>query len=190
MESKWRCGFKITRYFAYLQQLYPLFGDAPAFMFSRIGFPVKRPKQCTTSLLNAFDKVLERVVFKHLIYLYNHFRDNNILIPLQSGFIPKDSIINQLTFLYDKLCQALDNGKKVRVVFCDISKAFDRVWHAGLLCKLEALGISGSLLSWFSSYLSNRRQRVTLPGVYSDWKYIKAGVPQGSIKGTFSFFCI
>ena len=51
----------------------------------------------------------------------------------------------------------------------------------GLLCKLEAVGISGSLLSWFSSYLSNRRQRVTLAGAYSDWKYIKAGVPQGSI---------
>ena len=115
------------------------------------------------------------------------FRDNNILTPLQSGFIPKDSTINQLTFLYDKFCQALDNGKEVRVVFCDISKTFDRVWHAGLLCKLEAVGISGSLLSWFSSYLSNRKQRVTLPGVYSDWKHIKAGVPQGSILGPLLF---
>ena len=130
------------------------------------------------SLLNALDKVAERVIFKHL---YNHFRDNNILTPLQSGFIPKDSTINQLTFLYGKFCQALDNGKEVRVVFCEISKAFYRVWHAGLLCKLEAVGISSSLLSWFSSYLSYRRQRVTLPGAYSDWKYIKAGVPQGSI---------
>lgn len=136
------------------------------------------------SLLNALDKVAERVVFKHL---YNHFRDNNILTPLQSGFIPKDSTVNQLTFLYDKFCQALDNGKEVRVVFCDISKAFDRVWHAGLLCKLEAVGISGSLLAWFSSYLSNRRQRVTLPGVYSNWNHIKAGVPQGSILGPLLF---
>ena len=122
------------------------------------------------SLLNALDKVAERVVFTHL---YNHFRDNNILTPLQSGLIPKDSTIKQLTFLYNKFCQALDNGKEVRVVFCDISKAFDRVWHAGLLCKREAVGISDSLLSWFSSYLSNRRQRVTLPGVYYDWKYIR-----------------
>ena len=71
-------------------------------------------------LLNALDKVAERVVFKHL---YNYFRDNNILTLFQSRLIPKDSTINQLTFLYDKFCQALDDGKEVRVVFCDISKA-------------------------------------------------------------------
>ena len=106
---------------------------------------------------------------------------------MQSGFIPKDSTINQLTFLYDKFCQALDDGKEVRVVFCDISKAFDRVWHAGLLCKLEAVGVSGNLLLWFRSYLSNRRQRVVLPGVHSNWNYIKAGVPQGSILGPLLF---
>ena len=81
-----------------------------------------------------------------------------------------DSTINQLTFLYENVCQALDNGKEVRVVCYDISKAFDRVWHAGLLCKLKAVGTYSSLLSWFSSYLSNRRQRVTLPGVYSNLK--------------------
>ena len=136
------------------------------------------------SLLNALDKVTERVIFKHL---YNYLRDSNILTPLQSGFIPKDSTINQLTFLYDKFCQALDDGKEVRVVFCDISKAFDRVWHAGLLCKLEAVGVSGNLLLWFRSYLSNRRQRVVLPGVHSNWNYIKAGVPQGSILGPLLF---
>ena len=109
------------------------------------------------SLLSCLEKVSERVVFKHL---YNHFRDNGILSPLQSGFIPGDSTTNQLTFPYNTFCQALDSGKEVRVVVCDVSKAFDRVWHKGLLCKLRAAGISGSLLSWFSSYLSERRQRV------------------------------
>ena len=107
------------------------------------------------SLLSCLEKVPERVVFKHL---FNHFRDNGILSPLQSGFIPGDSTTNQLTFLYNSFCQALDSGKEVRVVFCDVSKAFDRVWHKGLLCKLRAAGVSGNLLSWFSSYLSGRRQ--------------------------------
>ena len=92
------------------------------------------------SLLSCLEKVSERAVFKHL---YNHFHDNNILTPLQSGFIPGDSTTNRLTFLYNSFCQALDSGKEVRVVFCDISKAFDRVWHKGLLCKLKAIGISG-----------------------------------------------
>ena len=136
------------------------------------------------SLLNCLEKVPERVVFKHL---YNHFRENNILSPLQSGFIPGDSTTNQLAFLYNTFCQALDSGKEVRVVFCDVSKAFDRVWHKGLLCKLKAAGISGNLLSWFSSYLSERRQRVILPGTQLDWNYIQAGVPQGSILGPLLF---
>ena len=79
------------------------------------------------SLLNAESKVFERLVFKHL---FHHLRDNNILTPLQSGFIPGDSTVNQLTFLYNTFCRALDEGKEIKVVFCDIKKAFDRVWHA------------------------------------------------------------
>ena len=112
------------------------------------------------SLLSFLEKVSERTVFKHL---YNHFHDNNILTPLQSGFIPGDSTTNQLTFLYNTFCQVLDSGKEVRVVFCNVSKAFDRVWHKSLPCKLKESGVSGSLSSWLGSYLSNRRQRVTLP---------------------------
>ena len=110
-----------------------------------------------------------------------------MLSTLQSGFIPGDSTVNQLTFLYHIFCEALDAGKEVRAVFCDISKAFDRVWHAGLIHKLEAAGATGEVLIWFKNYLSDRRQRVVLPGVSSDWTYIRAGVPQGSILGPLLF---
>ena len=134
--------------------------------------------------LNSEDKVIERLIFKHL---YNHLRDNNILSSLQSGFIPGDSTVNQLTYLYNVFCQALDSGKEVRAVFCDISKAFDRVWHAGLLLKLQAAGVTGKVLAWFKSYLSDRRQRVVIPGGTSDWTSIYAGVPQGSILGPLLF---
>ena len=76
----------------------------------------------------------------------------------------------------------------MRVVFCRlISKAFDRVWHESLLLKLEAAGISGNLLLWFRSYLTNRKQRVVLPGAESEWTYIRVGVPQGSILGPLLF---
>ena len=138
------------------------------------------------SLLNSEDKVLERLVFKHL---FNHLRDNNLLSSLQSGFLPGDSTVNQLTFLYNTFCQALDSGKEVRAVFCDISKAFDRVcvWHAGLLAKLQAAGVSGNIHAWFADYLSDRKQRVVLPGAVSDWTYIRARVPQGSILGPLLF---
>ena len=128
------------------------------------------------SLLSNLDKALERLVFT---YLYNHFLDNNILASFQSSFRPGDPTVNQLAYLYDTFCHALDSGKEIRVVFCDISKAFDRVWHNGLIHKLKAAGVTGNLLQWFTSYLENKKQRVVLSGVKSIWNYIKAGIPQG-----------
>lgn len=136
------------------------------------------------SLLSTIGKVLEKVIHKHL---YNYFHENRVLTSLQSGFVPGDSTVNQLADLYNTFCKALDDGKEVRAVFCDISKAFDRVWHVGLIYKLKVAGVSGSLLDWFSDYLSNRKQRVVLPGGKSEWSYIRAGVPQGSILGPLLF---
>ena len=136
------------------------------------------------SLLNSEDKVSERLVLKHL---YNHLHRHNLISSLQSSFMPGDSTVNQFAYLYNTFCQTLDVGKEVRVVFGDISKAFDRVWHSGLLLKLQAAGVTGEVLAWFKSYLSNRKQRVVLPGAVSDWVFIQAGVPQGSILGPLLF---
>ena len=102
------------------------------------------------SLLNSVAKLFEKPVFK---YLYNYLQDNNMLSSLQSGFIPGDSTVNQVAYLYHMLTEALDAGKEVRTVFCDISIAFDRVWHEGLIYKLKAAGVSGDVLRRFQSYL-------------------------------------
>ena len=72
-------------------------------------------------------------------------------------------MVNQLSLLYTTFCKSLDDGLEVRAVFFDISKAFDKVWHKGLL------RICGALFRWIESYLSNRRQRVILPGTLSTW---------------------
>ena len=136
------------------------------------------------SLLSIPGKILEKCVFK---YLFNHLRDNNLIPKMQSGFMPKDSTTHQLVYLYYVLGEALDNNKKVRVVFGDISKAFDRVWHAGLLTKSSSIGITGQLNNWFSNYLSGRAQRVVLGSEQSDLMPIKAGVPQGSVLGPILF---
>ena len=78
------------------------------------------------SLLSCVSKILERVVFKHF---YNHLLDSHFISPDQSGFQAGDSTVNQLSFLYHTFCEALDKLKDVHIVFFDISKAFDRVWH-------------------------------------------------------------
>ncbi len=136
------------------------------------------------SLLSCIGKLMERCVHK---YLYNFVVTNNRLTSYQSGFIKGDSTVNQLTYLYNDICKALDEGKEVRAVFCDISKAFDRVWHRGLLYKLSSIGIRGSLLEWLSSYLTLRRQRVVYSNSSARWASINAGVPQGSILGPLLF---
>ena len=100
------------------------------------------------SLLSAVGKVLEKVVHEHL---FNYIRDHEILSALQSGFISGDSTVNQLVDIYNTFCKSLDEGKEVRAVFCDISKAFDRVWHRGLLFKLEfwfPIDMVQELFSW------------------------------------------
>ena len=68
-------------------------------------------------------------------------------------------------------------------VFIDISKAFDKVWHDGLIFKLQENGISGNLLKVLKHFLINRKQRAVLNGQSSSWSNVKAGVPQGFILG-------
>ena len=68
----------------------------------------------------------------------------------------------------------------VREVFLDISKAFDKVWHDGIIFKLKAYGVEGELLSLLKNYLENREQRVVLNGQTSEWRKM-SGVPQGSV---------
>ena len=81
----------------------------------------------------------------------------------------------------------MDEGYEIRGVFLDISKAFDKVWHEGLVFKLKQNGISGNLLNIFEDFLRNRKQRVVLNGQTSNWKNIHACVPQGSILGPLLF---
>jgi hypothetical protein len=89
--------------------------------------------------------------------------------------------------MYSRIQTALDDGQEVLLTFCDVSKAFDRVWHRGLLHKLKKVGIKGKLLAWLEHYLKKRRHRVVVNGQSSEDEEIDAGVPQGSILGPLLF---
>ena len=136
------------------------------------------------SLLSCVGKLLESCIHK---YVFKFLSENNIITQAQSGFIPGDSTTNQLLCIYDDLCSSFDRGLTTQAVYLDITKAFDRVWHKGLLAKLNACGIQGPLLKWFQNYLKDRKQAVVIKGEKSQFKTISAGVPQGSVLGPLLF---
>ena len=107
--------------------------------------------------------------------LFNYFQSNRLFTtPFQSGFLPGDSCIPQLLSIIHEIQTAFDENSTVDVrgVFLDISKAFDKVWHDGIIFKLKSYGVEGELLSLLKNYLKNREQRVVLKGQTSEWRKI------------------
>ena len=105
----------------------------------------------------------------------------------QSGFRKGDNTTFQLVRIVQKLSGAIETGQYAFSCFYDLSKAFDRVWHAGLLCKLEHLGVRGKALDWLKDHLTTRQQQVRVNGTPSSRLKIPAGVPQGSVLGRLLF---
>lgn len=136
------------------------------------------------SLLSNLNKILEKIVHER-VYLF--LEDYQCIYSLQFGFRKKHSTNHTLIDITETIRQALDNKKYACGIFVDLQKAFDTVNHDILIAKLEYYGIRGIANDWFSSYLKNRSQFVSILGFDSTTKPISHGVPQGSVLGPLLF---
>ena len=136
------------------------------------------------SLLPICSKIFERLIYNEM---FTFFTENDLISPNQSGFRPGESCVNQLLAITHKIYKSFDEGFEVRGVSLDISKAFDKVWHEGLLLKLNQNCVTGNLLKLLRDFLSYRKQRVVLNSQHSSWDNANAGVPQGSVLGLLLF---
>ena len=100
-------------------------------------------------------KIFQKLIFNKT---FKFFIENDLISPNQSGFKPGDSCINQLLSITHDIYKSFDCSYEVRGVFLDISIAFDKVWHDGIISKLEQNGISGKLNKLLHDFLVNRKQ--------------------------------
>jgi hypothetical protein len=133
-------------------------------------------KYRSISPISCVGKVMERIIYKHV---YNHLIQNKLIYQYQSGFLPKHSSVHQLIELYNTILNSLEKKELCGFVFCDFSKAFDKVWHKGLIHKMNCYGIKGNLLKLFENYLYCRHQKVVNRDLSSSYVSVSAGVPQG-----------
>jgi hypothetical protein len=136
------------------------------------------------SLLSIFSKILEKIVCNRLT---DHLETHSLLSTQQFGFRKNHSTSHPMNLMLNSLTSALNSKKHSIVIFCDLKKAFDTCNHSILLSKLSKLGVRGTELLWFKSYLTNRQQFVSLNDIDSTLLTILNGVPQGSILGPLLF---
>ena len=123
-------------------------------IFKNVGERSTAKKYCLVTLLSVVSKVFEKLVKNRIV---DHLDKCGLFSDFQYGFRSSQSTADLLTVVSDRIARAFNRSGATGVVALDISKAFDRVWHASLLHKLKSYGISGQIFGLISSFLSNRR---------------------------------
>jgi retron-type reverse transcriptase len=130
------------------------------------------------SLLSNVGKVLEKVILTRLVRATN---ENHVLPDEQFGFRPKHSTADQLIHVTEFISQGINQNKSTGAIFLDVAKAFDTVWHDGLVYKLHTAGVPLAMVKLLNSFLEDRKFHAKIGNVLSTVREIEAGVPQGSV---------
>lgn len=131
------------------------------------------------SLLSSFSKLFERII---LTRINSHLRANNILPPEQHGFRTGFSTVHQLLRIKNDIKSKYEENKSsTGMIFMDVEKAFDRVWHQALIYKLLLFGFPLFIIKIVHSFLKDRKFFVNINGALSILKLMEFGLPQGAV---------
>ena len=136
------------------------------------------------SLTSICSRLLESIIKGQIM---EYMEKNDMFSEHQYGFRSGYSCVTQLLHIFEEWSASIDDNKAIDVIYLDFRKAFDTVPHKRLINKLKAYGIQGKITSWIENFLSDRKQRVSIDGQFSDWADVSSGIPQGSVLGPTLF---
>ena len=139
-----------------------------------------RPVNLTVCIMKLKERIDREVIV-------NHIERHRLLADSQHGFCKGKSCVTNLLEFQNRLTKWLDEGRPFDIFWLDFARAFNKVDHRRLMCKIKSFGIDGKLLAWIGDWLRGRRQRVVVEGQTSDWAAVLSSVIQGSVLGTLLF---